>query len=71
MVFGFGHKGLPWGSLGYVNLPAAVTVSRMSVLTAPLGVAAARNLPSGILKRILGAYLIGIGAWTIWKAMRM
>jgi uncharacterized membrane protein YfcA len=71
MVFGFGHKGLPWGSLGYVNLPAAVTVACMSVLTAPLGVAAAHNLPSGILKRIFGLYLIGIGAWTIWKATQM
>jgi len=70
-LFGFGHKGLPWGSLGYVNLPAAVAVSSMSVLTAPLGVAAAHNLPSGPLQRIFGAYLIAIGAWTIWKATKM
>ena len=33
--------------------------------------AAAHNLPSGPLKRIFGAYLIAIGAWTIWKATKM
>ena len=70
-VFGWGHKGLPWGSLGYVNLPAAVAVASMSVFTAPLGVAAAHKLPSSPLKRIFGAYLIAIGAWTIWKATKM
>ena len=71
IVFGLGHKGLPWGSLGYVNLPAAVAVSSMSVLTAPLGVAAAHRLPSGGLKRIFAAYLVAIGIWTIWKATKM
>jgi uncharacterized membrane protein YfcA len=69
-VFGFGHPGLPWGSVGYVNLPAAVAVSSMSVLTAPLGVAAAHNLPPRLLKPIFGLYLISIGVWTIWKALQ-
>ena len=70
-VFGFAHKGLPWGSLGFVNIPAAIAVSCMSIVTAPLGVVAAHKLPSDPLKRIFGAYLIAIGAWTIWKAMQM
>ena len=40
----FARDRLPWGSLGYVNLPAAVAIASMSVLTAPLGVAAAHSL---------------------------
>jgi len=70
-IFGATHKGLPWGSLGFVNLPAALAVSSMSIITAPLGVALAHKLPSAPLKRIFGAYLVGIGVWTIWKASKM
>ena len=42
-IIGFGKAGLPWGSLGYVNVPAAVAIASMSILTAPLGVAAAHS----------------------------
>ena len=56
-IIGYGHAGLPWGSLGYINLPAAVAISCMSVLTAPLGVAAAHRLPASPLKRVFGGYL--------------
>ena len=69
-IIGFGHKGLPWGSLGYISLPAAVVIASMSVLTAPLGVATAHKLPSGPLKRIFGLYLIFIGALMIQKALK-
>ncbi len=57
-IIGYAHRGLPWGSLGYINLPAAVAISSMSILTAPLGVAAAHRLPSGLLKRVFGGYLV-------------
>ncbi len=70
-ITGFGHAGLPWGSLGFINLPAAVTVASMSILTAPLGVHVAHKLPPAVLKRTFGIYLIGIGLWTIWKSMKM
>ena len=69
-IIGFGHHGLPWGSLGYINLPAALVVASMSVITAPVGVAAAHKLPSGPLKRIFGLYLIFIGALMIQKALK-
>jgi uncharacterized membrane protein YfcA len=70
-IIGFGHKGLPWGSLGYINLPAAIAISSMSILTAPLGVAAAHRLPSGPLKRIFGVYLIVISAFTFKNALKL
>ena len=55
---GFHDGGLPWGSVGYVNLPAALAVASMSLLTAPLGVAAAHSLPTALLKRWFGVYLV-------------
>jgi len=69
-IIGYGHAGLPWGSLGYINLPAAVAISCMSVLTAPLGVAAAHRLPATPLKRVFGGYLILISLFMFKNALR-
>jgi uncharacterized membrane protein YfcA len=69
-IIGFRQPGLPWGSLGYVNLPATVVIASMSVLTAPLGVAAAHSLPSGPLKRVFGLYLIFISLVMLRNAMK-
>jgi uncharacterized membrane protein YfcA len=69
-IIGFRQPGLPWGSLGYVNLPATIVIASMSVLTAPLGVAAAHSLPSGPLKRVFGIYLIFISLVMLRNAMK-
>ncbi len=71
VLIGLGQKGLPWGSLGYVNLPSALAVGCMSVLTAPLGVAAAHRLPAAPLKRIFGAYLVFIALLMFRNALKM
>jgi uncharacterized membrane protein YfcA len=65
-LIGMKQAGLPWGSVGYVNLPAAAAVSSMSVVTAPVGVAAAHNLPPAALKRIFGVYLVFV-AWLMFR----
>ncbi len=70
-IIGFGKTGLPWGSLGFVNLPAVLAISSMSILTAPLGVAAAHNLPSPILKRVFGAYLVFISLLMFKNALKI
>ncbi|MDI1295593.1 MAG: sulfite exporter TauE/SafE family protein [bacterium] len=59
-IIGFKEGGLPWGSLGYINIPATLAIASMSMLTAPLGVAAAHSLPAGPLKKIFGVYLVVI-----------
>jgi uncharacterized membrane protein YfcA len=59
-IIGFGLPQLPWGSLGYVNLPATIAIASMSILTAPLGVAAAHAMEPALLKRIFGIYLVAI-----------
>jgi len=69
-IIGWGHAGLPWGSVGYVNLPAAIAISSMSFLTAPLGVAAAHRLPAGPLKRVFGLYLVLISAFMFRNALK-
>lgn len=69
-IIGFRESGLPWGSLGYVNLPATIIIASMSVLTAPLGVAAAHSLPAGPLKRVFGVYLIFISLVMLRNAMK-
>ena len=69
-IIGFGKPGLPWGSLGYVNVPAAVAIASMSILTAPLGVAAAHALPSKTLKRIFGVYLVFISLLMFKNALK-
>jgi uncharacterized membrane protein YfcA len=65
-LIGLKQAGLPWGSVGYVNLPAAAAVASMSVVTAPVGVAAAHSLPPQVLKRIFGLYLVFV-AWLMFK----
>ncbi|HZZ86732.1 MAG TPA: sulfite exporter TauE/SafE family protein [Caulobacteraceae bacterium] len=70
-LIGFGRPGLPWGSVGFVNVPAAVVISSMSVLTAPLGVAAAHGLPAAPLKRVFGAYLVIISLFMFRTALRI
>lgn len=65
IVIGHGATGLPWGSLGYVNVPAAVVITSTSILSAPWGAAAAHRLPAAALGRLFGVYLLAIGGLMI------
>jgi uncharacterized protein len=70
-LIGLKQTGLPWGSLGYINLPTAAAVASMSIITAPAGVAAAHSLPPATLKRVFGAYLVFV-SWLMFKnAMKL
>lgn len=70
-LIGLKETGLPWGSLGYVNVPATLAVASMSVMTAPLGVAVAHALPAKPLKKIFGVYLIIIAVVMFRNAIKM
>lgn len=70
-LIGLKETGLPWGSVGYVNMPATLAIASMSVLTAPLGVAAAHGLPAAPLKKIFGVYLIVIAIVMFRNAIKM
>ncbi|SNS27066.1 sulfite exporter TauE/SafE family protein [Sphingopyxis indica] len=69
-IIGLKEHGLPWGSLGFVNLPATAAITSMSILTAPLGVAAAHALEPRMLKRVFGIYLIIIAIVMFHNAMK-
>ncbi|MFC3442743.1 sulfite exporter TauE/SafE family protein [Sphingobium rhizovicinum] len=70
-IIGLKEGGLPWGSLGYINIPATLAIASMSMLTAPLGVAAAHSLPAGPLKKIFGVYLLIIGALMLRAGLKV
>ena len=70
-LIGLREHGLPWGSVGYVNVPAAAAIAAMSVLTAPIGVAAAHGLPAAPLKRIFGVYLVFIALVMAKNALKL
>lgn len=55
------------GMLGYNYWPALITLSVMSVLTAPLGAAAAHRLPVNHLKRIFAGLLFILGTQMIYE----
>ena len=67
MLIGYAEPGLPWGSIGYVNVPATIVITFMSVLTAPLGVATAHLLRPEVLQRVFGIYLVVVGVTMIAK----
>ena len=69
-IIGMHEPGLPWGSLGFVNLPATLAIASMSMLTAPLGVAAAHSLQPAMLKRVFGIYLIVIAFVMFHNALK-
>lgn len=70
-IIGMHEHGLPWGSLGYVNLPATVAIASMSLITAPVGVAAAHWLEPAMLKRTFGIYLIFIAVVMFHNALKI
>lgn len=70
MAIGLGEQDLPWGSVGYVNLPAALAITSVSIFSAPWGAAAAHKLPAGILRPIFGIYLLFVGYLMVRNGLR-
>ncbi len=64
---GWGAPGRPPGSLGYVNLPAAIIIFSMSVLTAPLGANIAHKLPARGLKIAFAGFLFISALRMLWR----
>jgi len=68
ILTGLDEPDLPWGSAGYVSLPAAGAIIVTSVLCAPYGVAAAHRLSPKLLRSVFGVYLVFIGGTMIAKS---
>jgi len=68
LFMGLGAEGLPFGSLGYINVPALLAISALSVVTAPIGARWAHSLDEHRLKRLFGCYLLFVSSTMFYKA---
>lgn len=66
LMSGLQAEGLPPGSLGFIYLPAMLSVAAMSLLTAPLGAKFSHRLPVATLKRLFGLLLMGLCGWMLY-----
>lgn len=64
------HEGLPAGSLGFIYLPALLSVAAASVLTAPLGAQVAHALNTRRLKRIFAVLLYLLAGYMLHRSYR-
>jgi hypothetical protein len=55
-------QALPWGSVGYLYLPAAAIAALGSMTLAPVGARVAHAIPSAALKRVFALFLLVVGA---------
>ena len=60
--------GLPSATIGYVYIPALLSVAAASVLTAPLGAKAAQVLPSATMKKMFAVMLYAMAVYMLHKA---
>ncbi len=64
------HLGnLPPYSLGYIWLPGLLVIATCSVITAPLGAAAAHKLPVKPLKKIFASILYLLAAYMLYRGL--
>jgi uncharacterized membrane protein YfcA len=68
LIMGLGAPDLPPGSVGFINLPAFIAVSAMSVITVPVGANLAHRLDARHLKRAFGVYLLCIAGIIFYRS---
>lgn len=66
---GAGLSERPPYSLGYIWLPGLLVIASCSVLTAPLGAAAAHTLPVKRLKRVFASILYLLAAYMLYRGL--
>ena len=69
-IIGLGEEGLPFGSIGYINLIALAAITGMSMLTAPLGAKVAHALDAAILRRVFATYLMFTTALMFYESVK-
>ncbi|MEM7000182.1 MAG: sulfite exporter TauE/SafE family protein [Pseudomonadota bacterium] len=69
LLLGLGEEGLPFGSVGYINIPALLAICAASIFTAPVGANWAHKLNDLHLKRMFGVYLVVVSASMFYKSM--
>ncbi|HSD82637.1 MAG TPA: TSUP family transporter, partial [Anaerolineae bacterium] len=69
VLSGWGNALLPSATVGYVSLPALAAIAGAAVLTAPLGVRLAHDLPVRKLKRVFGVLVLAISLRMLWTVL--
>lgn len=69
VIAGWSLHDMPGGTLGFIYLPALVTISIASVVTAPFGARTAHAMDVRRLKRVFACLLFGLAAYMVWKAL--
>jgi uncharacterized membrane protein YfcA len=70
VLAGHGEPGLPAGTLGFVYLPALLTIALASVVTAPLGARVAHALDTRPLKRIFALLLAALAGYMLYRGIK-
>ncbi len=60
---------LPWGTVGYVYIPAVLAVGAASVITAPLGAKMAHTLPTAKLKKVFAILIYALAVYMVIKVV--
>jgi uncharacterized protein len=68
IIAGWSLPDMPPGALGFLYLPALLTISAASVITAPLGAHAAHALDRRRLQRVFAVLLYGLAAYMFYQA---
>lgn len=68
VIAGWSLPDMPPATLGFIYLPALVTLSTASVLTAPWGARAAHAMQTAHLRRVFACLLFGLAAYMVWQA---
>jgi len=68
IIAGWSLHDMPAGTIGFVYLPALVTISIASVVTAPFGARVAHAMDVVKLQRVFACLLFGLAAYMVWKA---
>ena len=61
IIAGFNAPELPYGTLGFIYLPALLGLGMTSVLMAPVGVKVASTWPTPVLKKVFALLLLCVG----------
>jgi uncharacterized membrane protein YfcA len=71
IVAGWPLQGMPSGTLGFLYLPALLTLAAASVVAAPLGARAAHRLNVQQLRRVFACLLFGLAAYMLYKGLSL
>jgi uncharacterized membrane protein YfcA len=70
VISGWHLTGITPGAVGFIHVPALLSLAAASVLTAPLGARLAHSLDTRRLKRVFALLLVALAGYMLHKAAR-